>query len=139
MAFKIQNFYGGSPLKSSSPDKDLTERDTKRKNNRLERLLTKENPSKRVQRKIIKLEDQLERGQNGESDKATTKMVNSGLLMVDKKLDAMMKQRAALEKRIADIKAKAAKENKIGNWDDASDQLSRLNERIAEYKSKNPK
>ena len=66
-------------------------------------------------------------------------MVNSGLLMVDKKLDAMMKQRAALEKRIADIKAKAAKENKIGNWDDASDQLSRLNERIAEYKSKNPK
>ena len=139
MAFKIQNFYGGSPLKSSSPDKDLTERDKKRKNNRLERLLTKENPSKRVQRKIIKLEDQLERGQNGESDKATTKMVNSGLLMVDKKLDAMMKQRAALEKRIADIKAKAAKENKIGNWDDASDQLSRLNERIAEYKSKNPK
>ena len=139
MAFKIQNFYGGSPLKSSSPDKDLTERDKKRKNNRLERLLTKEDPSKRVQRKIIKLEDQLERGQNGESDKATTKMVNSGLLMVDKKLDAMMKQRAALEKRIADIKAKAAKENKIGNWDDASDQLSRLNERIAEYKSKNPK
>ena len=139
MAFKIQNFYGGSPLKSSSPDKDLTERDIKRKNNRLERLLTKEDPSKRVQRKIIKLEDQLKRGQNGESDEATKKMVNSGLLMVDKKLDAMMKQRAALEKRIADIKAKAAKENKIGNWDDASDQLSRLNERIAEYKSKNPK
>jgi len=93
--------------------------------------------SNRLERKRIKTEDQLERGMSGISDAADKK--SAPFYMVDKKLDAMMKQKAALEKRIADIKAKAAKENKIGNWDDASDQLSRLNERIAEYKSKNPK
>ena len=51
--------------------------------------------------------------------------------MDDKKCSQMREQAAKLQKEIADIKAKAAKENKIGNWDDKSDQLSRLNERIA--------
>jgi hypothetical protein len=57
--------------------------------------------------------------------------INSPFHMDDKKCSQMREQAAKLQKEIADIKAKAAKENKIGNWDDKSDQLSRLNERIA--------
>ena len=144
MAFKIQNFYGGSPLKSSSPDRELSSGDMNRKQKKLdktnERLENNDfslKKSNRLERKRIKTEDQLERGMSGISDAADKK--SAPFYMKDEKLDAMMKKKATLEKRIADIKAKAAKENKIGNWDDASDQLSRLNERIAEYKSKNPK
>ena len=65
--------------------------------------------------------------------------ITSPFHMANPKCDSLKKEKASLEAKIADIKAKAAKENKIGNWDDASDELSRLNERIAEYKSKNPK
>jgi hypothetical protein len=57
--------------------------------------------------------------------------INSPFHMDNKKCSQMREQASKLQKQIADIKAKAAKENKIGNWDDKSDQLSRLNERIA--------
>ena len=144
MAFKIQPFYGGSPLQSSSPDRDLGPRDLERKQNRLERVQKRkekagnsEKKNKRLSRREIILQDQIDRKKNGISEAADKKL--TPLYMVDKKLDDMMKQKADLEKKIADIKAKAAKENKIGNWDEASDQLSRLNERIEEHKSKNPK
>lgn len=93
MAFKIKNFYGGSPLHShekghvdafpgvGSPDRDLTEGEIRRRKKKLEKFNSKETLSKRRQRKKIKIEDQLERGQDGESDKATQKMVDSGLYM----------------------------------------------------------
>ncbi|GAG09855.1 unnamed protein product, partial [marine sediment metagenome] len=86
--------------------------------------------SKREKRKVKKLaktKDQLKRNASGDK---------TPLRMEDAKLMAMKKQAAKLKQKIADIKAKAKKENKIGNWDDASDELSRLNERIAEYKPK---
>ena len=106
-------FSAKSPLHSSSPDRPFTARDTKRKED-----------------KLIKTGKQLE---GDMSDRKRTRKENKLL----KK--AMNDKKIALEKKIADIKAKAKKENKIGNWDSASDELSRLNERIAEYKSKNPK
>jgi len=101
MAFKINNFYGGSPLHrhhgkvvkdpkgdpvtivkgKTSANRDLTESEIRRRKKKLDKLNSKETLSKRRQRKKIKIEDQLERGQDGESDKATQKMVDSGLYM----------------------------------------------------------
>ena len=116
MAFKINNFYAGSPLHTheggkvhpfpgvTSPDRDLTEGEIRRRKKKLEKLNSKETLSKRKQRKKIKIEDQLERGQNGESDKATQKMVDSGLYM--KEDCASMKTKAAkLDKEIKAMRA----------------------------------
>ena len=45
-------------------------------------------------------------------------------------------EKARLQKEIADIKAKAAKEKKIGNWDEKSDRLSQVNEQLVQNKCK---
>jgi hypothetical protein len=129
-------FSAKSPLHSSSPDRPFTARDTKRKEDKLiktgKQLEGNMSDRKRTRKenKLLKTADQLERNASGDK---------TPFYMEDTKLKAMNDKKIALEKKIADIKAKAKKENKIGNWDSASDELSRLNERIAEYKSKNPK
>lgn len=140
MAFKIERFYG-SPLHSSSPDRPFTAGDTKRKEDKLLKINKQlkaddvtgnmsDRKRTRKENKLLKTADQLDRNASGDK---------TPFYMEDAKLKAMNDKKIALEKKIADIKAKAKKENKIGNWDGASDELSRLNERIAEYKSKNPK
>jgi len=132
MAFKIERFYG-SPLHSSSPDRPFTAGDTKRKEDKLLKIDKQlegdmsDRKRTRKENKLLKTADQLERNASGDK---------TPFYMEDAKLMAMKKQAAKLKQKIADIKAKAKKENKIGNWDDASDELSRLNERIAEYKPK---
>ena len=129
-------FSAKSPLHSSSPDRPFTARDTKRKEDKLiktgKQLEGNMSDRKRTRKenKLLKTADQLERNASGDK---------TPFYMEDAKLMAMKKQAAKLKQKIADIKAKAKKENKIGNWDGVSDELSRLNERIAEYKSKNPK
>ena len=127
-------FSAKSPLHSSSPDRPFTARDTKRKEDKLiktgKQLEGNMSDRKRTRKenKLLKTADQLERNASGDK---------TPFYMEDTKLKAMNDKKIALEKKIADIKAKAKKENKIGNWDSASDELSRLNERIAEYKPKN--
>ena len=126
-------FSAKSPLHSSSPDRPFTARDTKRKEDKLiktgKQLEGNMSDRKRTRKenKLLKTADQLDRNASGDK---------TPFYMEDAKLKAMNDKKIALEKKIADIKAKAKKENKIGNWDSASDELSRLNERIAEYKPK---
>jgi hypothetical protein len=142
MAFKIKNFYGGSPLHShekghvdpfpgvGSPDRDLTEGEIRRRKKKLDKLNSKETLSKRRQRKKIKIEDQLERGQDGESDKATQKMVDSGLYMKED-CAAMQAKAAKLDKEVKAMRAESKKTGKVTNWDAKADELSRIRERIA--------
>jgi len=61
---------------------------------------------------------------------------SSPLHMEDAKLMAMKKQAAKLKQEIAAMRAESKKTGKVTNWDDKSDQLSRLNEQIAAYKPK---
>ena len=152
MAFKIRNFYTNSPLHNhhdkdkvvkdpkgdpvtivhgnTSPNRDLTESEIRRRKKKLEKLNSKESLSKRRQRKKIKIEDQLSRGQDGESDAATEKMIKSGLLM--KEDCAAMKTKAAkLDKEVKAMRAESKKTGKVTNWDAKADELSRIRERIA--------
>jgi len=152
MAFKIKNFYTNSPLHNhhykdkvvedpkgdpvtivhgnTSPNRDLTESEIARRKKKLEKLNSRENLSKRKQKKKIKLEDQLERGQDGESDAATEKMIKSGLLM--KEDCAAMKTKAAkLDKEVKAMRAESKETGKVTNWDAKADELSRIRERIA--------
>jgi hypothetical protein len=152
MAFKIRNFYANSPLHNhhdknkvvkdpkgdpvtiihgnTSPNRDLTESEIRRRKKKLAKLNSKENLSKRKQRKKIKIEDQLSRGQDGESDAATEKMIKSGLLM--KEDCAAMKAKAAkLDKEVKAMIAESKKTGKVTNWDAKADELSRVRERIA--------
>ena len=150
MAFKINNFYGGSPLHShhgkvvkdpkgdpvtivkgnQSPNRDLTEGEIRRRKKKLEKLNSKESLSKRRQRKKIKIEDQLSRGQDGESDAATEKMIKSGLLMKED-CAAMKAEAAKLDKEVKAMRAESKKTGKVTNWDAKADELSRIRERIA--------
>tara|TARA_R110001606_G_scaffold173468_6_gene319762 strand:- start:684 stop:1001 length:318 start_codon:yes stop_codon:yes gene_type:complete len=74
-----------------------------------------------------KTKDQLKR--NDSVDKTP-------LRMEDAKLMAMKKRAAKLKQEIAAMRAESKKTGKVTNWDDKSDQLSRLNEQIAAYKPK---
>ncbi len=153
MAFKIRNFYTSSPLHdnhdknkvvkdpkgdpvtivhgNTSPNRDLTESQIRRRKKKLAKLNSKESLSKRRQRKKIKIQDQLSRGQDGESDAATEKMIKSGLLM--KENCAAMKAKAAkLDKEVKAMRAESKKTGKVTNWDAKADELSRVRERIAE-------
>jgi hypothetical protein len=56
--------------------------------------------------------------------------------MENKACSSLKAEKARLKKEIADIKAKAAKENKIGNWDEKSDRLSQVNEQLVQNKCK---
>ena len=132
MAFKIQRFYG-SPLKSSSPDRPFTAKDTKRKEDKFIKTsdqidnLSDVKKKDRKMKKLAKTMDQLDRNASGDK---------TPLYMEDAKLAAMKKQAAKLKKEIAAMRAESKKTGKVTNWDDKSDQLSRLNEQIATYKPK---
>jgi len=161
MGFKIKPFYGGSPLHSSSPDRPFsagdTERKTKKANKTSQQIVDLQNKrssvknvylgdpddlqgemvrtadkpaSKREKRKVKKLaktKDQLKRNASGDK---------TPLRMEDAKLMAMKKRAAKLKQEIAAMRAESKKTGKVTNWDDKSDQLSRLNEQIAAYKPK---
>jgi len=62
--------------------------------------------------------------------------ITSPFQMANPKCDSLKKEKASLEAKIADIKAKAAKENKIGNWDAKSDRLSQVNEQLVQNNCK---
>jgi len=62
--------------------------------------------------------------------------INSPFHMENKACGSLKAEKARLQKEIADIKAKAAKEKKIGNWDEKSDRLSQVNEQLVQNKCK---
>jgi hypothetical protein len=62
--------------------------------------------------------------------------INSPFHMENKACSSLKAEKARLQKEIADIKAKAAKEKKIGNWDEKSDRLSQVNEQLVQNKCK---
>jgi hypothetical protein len=62
--------------------------------------------------------------------------INSPFQMANPKCDSLKKEKAKLEKEIAEIKAKALKEKKIGNWDGKSDRISQIEEQLVQNKCK---
>jgi hypothetical protein len=130
MAFKIQRFYG-SPLNSSSPDRPFTAKDTKRKEDKLIKTsnqidnLSDGKKKDRKMKKLAKTMDQLNRNASGDK---------TPLYMEGKLCKSLKIEKTRLQKEIADIKAKAAKEKKIGNWDAKSDRLSQVNEQLVKNK-----
>tara|TARA_R110000822_G_scaffold72624_4_gene174535 strand:+ start:603 stop:1010 length:408 start_codon:yes stop_codon:yes gene_type:complete len=132
MAFKIERFYG-SPLRSSSPDRPFTSKDTERKEDKFMKTsdqidnLSDGKKKDRKMKKLVKTMDQLDRNASGDK---------TPLRMEDAKLMAMKKRAAKLKQEIAAMRAESKKTGKVTNWDDKSDQLSRLNEQIAAYKPK---
>jgi len=139
MGFKIKPFYSGSPLHSSSPDRPFTSKDTKRKEDKFMKTsdqideLPDGRKKDRKMQKLAKTMDQLDRNASGDKSKFIKK---APLRMEDAKLMAMKKQAAKLKQEIAAMRAESKKTGKVTNWDDKSDQLSRLNEQIAAYKPK---
>ena len=62
--------------------------------------------------------------------------ISSPFHMEGKMCGSLKAEKIKLQKEIADIKAKAAKEKKIGNWDEKSDRLSQVNEQLVQNKCK---
>jgi len=62
--------------------------------------------------------------------------ITSPFQMANPKCDSLKKEKAKLEKEIAEIKAKALKEKKIGNWDGKSDRISQIEEQVVQNKCK---